>query len=254
MNEEITEQDLPVNGCPTPTKKRFATLEAAEMQAEHAGFALGKTLYPYNTCRCGWYHLTSKKNRATLVVPRSLDELCGLDDEDFHTLVRDDATGNIHHVEAVLLRYPVLLLWWGAALKAFQINVEMQLAARKGDVDPVALEWRKRTAIVRRSIAERRAEFRKLASQTSPKDLHAGQVRRPSLEQAQETGSQKALRAVAGEAAIDRLITAHPRDFTKFLMEEYEKVGADTPPRIEKWRRKHEAVRKSEEGEEDEGD
>lgn len=47
--------------CPTPEKQRFATDVAAKRSIKTGSLALGKQLYMYDSCPCGWIHLTSLK-------------------------------------------------------------------------------------------------------------------------------------------------------------------------------------------------
>lgn len=44
--------------CPTPSKHRYATREAAVKAAKRQRLSVGKQLNPHE-CRCGWVHLTS---------------------------------------------------------------------------------------------------------------------------------------------------------------------------------------------------
>lgn len=43
--------------CPTPTKARYATVDAADRAGRRAVITVGRHLRPYE-CRCGWWHLT----------------------------------------------------------------------------------------------------------------------------------------------------------------------------------------------------
>jgi hypothetical protein len=43
--------------CPTPTKHRYATREAAAIAAERTRVPFGQLLNQY-ACRCGWIHNT----------------------------------------------------------------------------------------------------------------------------------------------------------------------------------------------------
>lgn len=43
--------------CPTPSKHRYATSQAARVAAERTVIPFGQWLNPYE-CRCGWIHLT----------------------------------------------------------------------------------------------------------------------------------------------------------------------------------------------------
>ncbi|WP_158819119.1 MULTISPECIES: hypothetical protein [Streptomyces] len=47
----------------------------------------------------------------------------------------------------------------------------------------------------------------------------------------------KELRALAGEAAVQRLIAAHNAEFDDYLTEEYALLGISLPARIERYRR-----------------
>lgn len=50
---------LALGPCPSPTKVRFATLEAAQRRAMGKPAIAGLVLRAYDDCPCGWAHLTS---------------------------------------------------------------------------------------------------------------------------------------------------------------------------------------------------
>ncbi len=246
VSEDPEQQDLPETICPTPKKSRFATLEAAQRAADQAGFELDKKLYPYTTCKCKWVHLTSKKAVAQAAASRTLQEICDLDDEAFGKIVRDAVTARGMPEEAALLRSPELALRWSDALKQFQIDVEMQLAARAGEKDADTREWRKKIAIVKKSIFENRAEARALCARS------AVQHRMPPSPQVRdERRRQTALREIGGEQAVNRLIAAHQAEFNVYLIEEFGKIGAEVPERILRYAAQNQAEREGSEQDED---
>jgi hypothetical protein len=232
----VVDQELPENGCPTPRKHRFATMEAALKEVEYAGFALNKQLYPYDTCQCGWIHLSSKKDRTPKGVARTLEQLVNLDEEEFAKLVRDEVRGKIHAHEAKLLRSSDLLIRWAGALKIFQIDINAQLAVKSGQRDPDTIEWRGRLGAVQLRLSERRQEARLLCAKRYGRRLPEQAV---AVESDLSQDHQPELRRVAGERAIDRLIQGHRKEFTQYLVEEFEAVGAEIPARILRYAAEH---------------
>lgn len=57
--------------CPNPTKKRYATRQAAESAAHGAQIRIADPLYPYLCC-CTWWHLSKYPTNAdTANLPRT---------------------------------------------------------------------------------------------------------------------------------------------------------------------------------------
>ncbi|MER6605931.1 hypothetical protein ABT282_08445 [Streptomyces sp. NPDC000927] len=218
------------DNCPTPKKHRFATMEAALIEIERAGFALNKKLYAYDTCECGWIHLTSKESRAihNPKGARTLEQLIKLGDDEFDELVRSDVRGRAHPDESKMLRNPLLVRRWAAAMKAFQISLSVQLVQKAGQRDPEIMEWRARLAVVQKNLSDRRNEARAICSNISLRNL-------PTPFPEGKSSEQRELRKAAGERAIDRLIEGNREEFTQYLIEEYAELGAKIPPRILKY-------------------
>lgn len=200
--------------CSTPRKIRFATQEAADAAVRRASFEMNKTLYTYDTCPCGWIHLTSKKSRVSEVP--SITGLVAVGDEMFEKVVRDDVRKIAHPDDSAALRHPENLERWRRTLRHFQVELEKQLANKAGDRSQDAAEWRKRIQIVRLSTVDILDECRTLIDQQR-RDNSA--KNRPRREQ----------RGEVGEIAVKRLIEAHQEEFDQYLIEEFEKAGVDLP-------------------------
>jgi hypothetical protein len=208
--------------CPTPAKVRYATEGAAQLVA--AGFH--RDLRAYH-CPCDWWHLTSKPGP---VKPREdttvTQHVAALDNDDFEALTGADIRGTATPEQAAALRSTINLYRWTDALKAITIDINAQLAARKGDTAPATMDWRRRVLDVQRSLHERRAEAKRLRQQAHAAASIEGQ-RLASL----DTSGPQA-RAAAGERAIQRLIDAHQGEFGDLLIAEYEAAGLQVPTRI----------------------
>jgi hypothetical protein len=214
----VTQQVEPSPPCPTPKKARFATMEAALDAARRASFALNKSLYPYDTCPCGWVHLTSKtRNAVAADAPSVLTDGVDLDQDEFMLLVRNEVVGRCSPQDAEKLRSRLYLVRWSDALKAFQIDISAQLAERAGMRDEESVAWRKRLANVQRSLALRRAEVKQLLrSYYSSSGEVVAQIAH---------GERKELRRIAGERAVLRLKKAHHEEFGRYLAEEFKNAG-----------------------------
>lgn len=206
--------------CPTPKKSRFATIEAAEAAATRAQFELDKTLYPYDTCPCGWVHLTSKKQRVneTPLATRVAE----LGDEAFMQLVQEDVKKTVHPSDAVELRHPENLFRWRNALRQFRRDLEKQLADKVGLEDEATKEWRRRVTVVRLAVATAYDECTSLINQVR-------------IENTERKQAEREQRHEAGERAIDRLISAHQIEFQRYLQEECEALGVELPKRIRRY-------------------
>lgn len=201
--------------CPTPKKRRFATLEAAKHEMETASFVLNKTLYPYDTCPCGWIHLTSKKNRSSQSV---IDGQASAHPE-FAQIVRLDVKSECSEEDSRQLRQPENLARWRQELAIFRGELMRQFEIRKSDQSPEMKEWRSKTERVLFSVNVRMGEARALINEQR---LIAEQRRK----------EQRQLREDAGERAVYRLVKAHQAEFTRYLLEECGAVGAEIPRRI----------------------
>lgn len=206
--------------CHTPEKSRFATQEAADRAVKTASFELNKTLYTYDTCPCGWIHLTSKKNRVKETP--SLTGMVDLTDEVFAQVVRDDVRGVAHAEDSAALRHPENLLRWRGHLRMFQVDLEKQLAKKSGDTSPEIKEWRKRIQVVRMSAARANEECKALIAA----------YREEKYKRKKEIKEQ---RHEAGERAIRRLVDAHQSEFQQYLVEECEVLGVELPRNVRRY-------------------
>lgn len=222
MNDVIPEQRTE-SACPTPKKARFATMSAAEDAARRAGFELQKTLYPYDECPCGWVHLTSKKS--SRLTPDTTVFAGGkeLNSVQFAVLVRQEVIDRASAEDAAELRKPENLIRWSDALKDFQQDIAAQLAAKSGVKNEKTVAWRARIMRVQRSLSDRKVEVKRL--------LHAYYSTPDALltQEEQEYASRKLRRRDAGERAVDRLKSAHPEEFIKYLAEEFAAEGLPVP-------------------------
>ena len=216
--------------CPTPTKSRFATREAAESSARRAQIGVGTLLQPY-LCEvaCGWWHLTSHaRPQQPDLEPTAADieAVHTLGDDDFRELVANDARGGASRLRSRILRDPSLAHRWIATIKVLQADLAVQFAQRAGRTDDPTRQWRVKATAFQAALTQRRAEA----------GVIAGSLRRitPS-----RNADQREQRAAAGENAIQRLIDAHQREFTQLLVEEYERLGIELPGRIRRWQELH---------------
>lgn len=206
--------------CPNPTKSRFATREAAEAAALRRQVGVGKILYPY-PCdpACGWWHLTSKP--AIAATATDIAAVHELAPEQFRQLVILDAQYQAPRSRALALREPSLVHQWATALKVIKRDLTQEMGDHQGHDDD-AKEWRRSASQLQHDLGVRHRE--------------AVEIIR-SLRHAPGTSanhSEAPLRAVAGDAAIQRLIAAHHAEFTAYLAEEYTAIGATIPARIQR--------------------
>lgn len=237
--------------CPTPAKSRYATNQAADSAASRVQIPIGQHLRPYE-CPCGWWHLTSQPGPAT-PNDATIQTVAELDTPAFEDLVRRDLRGHATPHEAGALRHPAIATRWEAALLLLRVDLEGQFARRKEDRSLEARDWRRRATIVRATLAIRRKEARgarhraghgqhslPTAEQQAAARLNADRraARNRHLDDivgdTRTRAEEKELRRVAGEAAIKRLIDAHGTEFTQYLTEECERVGAELPNRVRK--------------------
>lgn len=163
--------------CPTPTKGRYATREAAESAANRAKVGVGHVMAPY-LCRpsCGWWHLTSRNVQPIAPAqpdPEIVRLVTALGDEAFTDLVRRDIRRQAHPAESAALRQPEIAERWDATLAVIQVDLERQFAQRATERGEAAKDWRRRASYVRLTAAERRKEA-KAAKQTAVMQRAAG--------------------------------------------------------------------------------
>lgn len=237
--------------CPTPTKSRFATREAADSSASRNALAVGKPLRPYRCVpACGWWHLTSKQQSPAAPDPGTVAAVAALTDREFRDLVSADIAGKATPVEAGALRRPEVAARWAAALKQVEVSLMAQLVERRSEVGPDVDVWRARVHRKRGWVASRREEARELlrvAALAGQEAAHRAAVeRKAAAKRAAAAAGEEARRAnpegAAGEAAIKRLIEAHRREFTELLAEEYAAAGLVLPARVARHLEAHRAV------------
>ncbi|MEW2578397.1 hypothetical protein [Streptomyces syringium] len=236
--------------CPTPGKKRYATAEVAQAAAERSAISIGQQLHPYQ-CPCGWLHLSKQDRAPRDPSPETVALVAALGPEAFDDLVRRELRGRAHPEEAGALRRPEVATRWEAALCLIQIDLEGQFAARAGDRSEASMDWRRRASWVRTTVAGRRKEARACRRDyrpgrapeeqaTAAQANASAKVRRAEhvdgiVEASTSPAKDRELRRQAGEAAIDRLINAHGLEFSRYLAEECERVGATLPSRVRKY-------------------
>lgn len=241
--------------CPTPGKSRFATVEAAESAAGKARVE-GRFLYPYDSCPCGWAHLTSQEPQvASEPDPEVTALVAALGEEAFAYLVRRESRGQAHPLEAAALRTDELVDRWLTALTRIRDDVDAQLQEHAGDRGEAAREWRLRATWTRATLDGRRKEAKRLrheaglrraaAEREAKREAHRAQQQRAAAEREARRGDVdyiracrahiKDLRRQAGEVAIQRLIDAHGREFSAYVAEECERLGVDVPDRVRKY-------------------
>ncbi|WP_344287048.1 hypothetical protein [Streptomyces synnematoformans] len=220
------------DACRTPSKLRFATREAAENRAARGFLAVG-LLYPYGTCPCGWWHLTSTPPPAAADADPEITRLvAALGPKAFADLVHRDIRGRAHPQEAAALRADDVVDRWHAELRRVLAAHDADFERRRGADSEAIRLWRTRATWARQAAARRYSEAKTLR--------HRAAVRRRNsedpdvrLEQIRaDRASIKDVRARAGEIAVHRLIDAHGKQFAAFLAEECERLGIEVPDRI----------------------
>jgi hypothetical protein len=250
--------------CPTPQKKRYATREAADSAARGVQIAITQPLYPY-VCSCTWWHLSKNATNelpANITAdPADVERLHGMTTTQFRDLVATEASGKAADNDRLALRHPntTHLNRWRDTLKELLDDIKLQLSARSTDTSPEALEWRRRAKAYRESLlrrinechercaaaAEEEKEARREAQSAKEKQEQAAKQARVEArgraldKQLNEVGvppmSQNELRRQAGEKAIKRLIDAHGIEFSRYLAEECEAIGAKVPNRVQRY-------------------
>lgn len=214
--------------CPTPSKTRFATQEAAQLAA--ARYVKALTAYH---CECDWWHLTSKTNIKPTPDAAATRHVANLNDTDFQTLVSAELRDQATPQQAAALRDPINLDRWIATLANTSEDITQQIAARTGDRSPATADWRRRVLAIQRNLRHRRTEANTLRQQA-----HAAAGRERATRAAAGM-SVNQLRALAGERAIQRLIDQHQAEFTRLLVEEFERDGLDIPTRVARHAARH---------------
>ncbi|MFE7614343.1 hypothetical protein [Streptomyces sp. NPDC057496] len=209
--------------CPTPDKGRCATKEAAQAVAQRMRLRIGRLLEPY-PCPCGWWHLATTPSPAlpvnAVADPADVARLQTLQDAEFRALVSADARGQAPSSDRLALRHPGTLARWQRMLTELHEDIKDQLAHRSEESTPGIGDWRRRARRYGQALTERSHECRTLLAQAPP---------------AQPQPTQKDLRRLAGEKAIDRLIAAHGPEFAGYLAQECAQLGAALPRHVAKY-------------------
>lgn len=216
--------------CPNPTKSRYATKEAAEAAARRNQIGVGKLLYAYECDpACGWWHLTSSAR--TVATPTDIAEIHTMSEEQFQRLVLLDAQYRAPRVRALALRDPSTAHRWIAAIKAIQRDCNVQVLSKAGLADEETKQWRAGITALQQVLGDRRRE----AAAIIAVNPHSRAL--PS-----RSAGQKELRAAAGELAIRRLVSAHRDEFTRLLLEECARMGAEPPANAVAWQEAQESA------------
>lgn len=140
--------------CPTPSKRRFATVEAARVYAQARELGIGQLLTPYE-CPCGWTHLTSQPPvpEHAKPDPAVLTRLRYATHTEFVDVVEADAAGAADMPVRIALRAPRIRGRWITTLRAILTRLDRELAAR-----PDAATWRHRAEAFRHNVQTRLTE------------------------------------------------------------------------------------------------
>ncbi|MER7815614.1 hypothetical protein [Streptomyces sp. NPDC096153] len=188
--------------CPTPSKTRYATIEAAETSAERIRAQEGPSLRAYE-CGCAWWHL-SRSQFADLPDeapdPDEVQRIQRLPTIQLRQLVARDVSSKAPVPARLALRHPSNLARWMKILTQLVDDADQQLQDRREKPTPAYLDWRRRAIGYRNALEIRVTECR----------WRLGQA--PEQAAAELTGPER--------RAIDRLITAHADEFRRYLAEE----------------------------------
>ncbi|NUP46187.1 MAG: hypothetical protein HOW97_02575 [Catenulispora sp.] len=227
--------------CPRPEKHRYATRHGAETAAYRAQIGVGQILNPYLCQGCGWWHL-SKKAADTVPAgavadPAVVERLVALDDIAFRALAGDEARGQVAMPERIALRSPRLVARWRRALGLIIQDVDTQLSMRRGEKNT---DWGRRILAFKTVLDARRAEAGEVLASTEgaaqAEQARLGVERARARQEALAAKKSAAeLRALAGDAAIKRLIDAHGLEFSRYLAEECARLGTPLPARVAKY-------------------
>jgi hypothetical protein len=140
--------------CPTPTKRRFATVEAATSYAHARELGIGQLLTPYE-CPCGWWHLTSQPPVPAHAEPDPtvLTRLRYASHAEFVDVVEADASGRADMPTRIALRAPRIRGRWITTLRAIAARLDREITDR-----PASPDWRHRAEVFRHHVQQRRAE------------------------------------------------------------------------------------------------
>ncbi|MFD7661316.1 hypothetical protein [Streptomyces sp. NPDC059788] len=235
-----------MTACPKPTKSRYATRTAAETAARRVAVRSNLLLSPYE-CVCTWWHLTKSAPEQPVDVSaaqiRDIEHLASLPDIDFREVVAADSAGDGELGRRAALRHRRNQIRWKKHLGQLIANVDAQLHERRGDRTLAAHDWARRATAHRNALQLRLTECKRLRAAGHAEEMARSDAYRRDREVAAAAGaSVKELRALAGEAAIKRLIASHNAEFNEYLAEEYAHLGISLPARIEHYRRERGAT------------
>jgi hypothetical protein len=144
--------------CPTPTKRRFATIEAARSYALNRELGIGVLLTPYECC-CGWAHLTSAEQVPEHAEPDPaiVSQLRYATHDAFVEAVEADACGRADMPVRIALRAPRIRGRWITTLRAIDTRLGRELATR-----PAGEAWRHRAEAFRHNVRQRLTEAEQL--------------------------------------------------------------------------------------------
>jgi len=223
--------------CPTPTKSRYATGEAARRAATRVGFTYSIELRAYE-CACTWFHLTSQPvPQHTLVTADTarIQYVSALPDLHFREIVALDAQNKADPMDAAALRSRINLKRWSTFLGQLLNDIEMQIGERRHRTDLENHDWRKRALGYRTTLMSRKVECQKLRAEAHEQTMRNNDSRLLEAQRAAAAGATvKELRTAAGEVAVDRLIDAHGTEFCRYLAEAYAELGITLPDRVKR--------------------
>ncbi|MFE7116558.1 hypothetical protein ACFU99_14215 [Streptomyces sp. NPDC057654] len=199
------------------------------------------SLSPYE-CVCTWWHLSKSAPEQPVDVSaaqvRDIEYLAILPDIDFREVVVADSAGDGELSQRAALRHPRNQVRWRKHLGQLIANVEAQLHERRGDPTLAAHDWTRRASAHRDTLQLRLTECKRLRAASHAEEIARSDAYRRDGEVAAAAGaSVKELRALAGRAAIRRLILSHQAEFDAYLAEEYAHLGISLPACIERHHR-----------------
>lgn len=214
-----------VADCPTPTKRGFLTLGAANAAMKQA---VETELYTY-MCRCGTYHLT----RRTQVTDPNVDQdqirrLLAMTDPEFDSQVSLDMRGRaLPGVVSALRSAECIPRWYGCLVAKYE-GYQALLSRSKGDRSLAARGVRSDLLRGQGAVLQRLKEVKELRSLRNKQAREARQERKRAAEAFHEPGRQR--HKEASNRAISRLIREHPEEFEFYLGEALSEMaqGAQT--------------------------
>jgi hypothetical protein len=144
--------------CPTPSKRRFATPEAAASYAHARVLGIGALLTPYE-CPCGWWHLTSAEQVPAHAEadPAIVSRLRYASHTEFVEAVEADAAGRADMPTRIALRAPRIRGRWITTLRAILARLDREITNRAAGE-----AWRQRATAFRHNVQQRLTEAEQL--------------------------------------------------------------------------------------------